>query len=167
MEIDDYILDHSNVDFDVLIENWGWCFPEGAEVAPWFITRFGDIVWLDSEDKVHLLNVTLGSNVQLADSEEAFIELLNEEDNAEALLQMELVDEVRDSQPLGDGDCYGFRLLPDLGGEYAPANIYVSSLEGYWYFCGHIHRQLVDVPDGAEVEIEIPNRPELDDDEPT
>ena len=40
---------------------------------------------------------------------------------------------------LGSGQCYGFRTLPVLGGEFTPENVDVLYLADYWAFCGHIH----------------------------
>jgi len=32
------------------------------------------------------------------------------------------------------------------------------SITDYWVFCGHIHAQLDGLPDGTEVDIDVPER---------
>ena len=54
--------------------------------------------------------------------------------------------------------CFGFKLLPVLDGEYDPSSVYVASIEEYWDCCGDVHEQIDDLPDGTEIEIDISER---------
>ena len=61
---------------------------------------------------------------------------------------------------LRPGRCYGFRMLPVLGGAYAVENCAAISIPDYLGATGSIHEQLRDLPDGSRVRLKIVNRPD-------
>lgn len=42
------------------------------------------------------------------------------------------------------------------------ATICISDISEYWSFCGQVHKQIDGLPDGSEIEIEIPERDGID-----
>ena len=158
MDTDDYLVDHSGFDWKNLIGSWEWLLEDEMEVAPWLVSRFGDLFFVDELGVVNWLNISDGELIEVASSEEEFIALLEVEDNAADWFQMVFVDELSESdRKLGPGQCYAFKTLPVLGGEYDAANIHIVSVSGYWQYCGQIHAQLDGLPDGTELEIDIPD----------
>ena len=93
----------------------------------------------------------------MATSEDEFIELLETDECAEEWFQLAFLDELKQAgRTLAAGQCFGFKDLPVLGGEYEIQNVDVWSIADYWSFCGRIHLQLDGLPDGTEVDIDIP-----------
>ncbi len=159
MDVNDYLIDISELNWDNLLSEWTWLLDDDVEFQPWMMNRFGDLFWVDGEGVVNLLNVTDGTIEAVSETEAAFLDLLEDEDTAFEWFMVDLVDELLEQEmQLRDGECYGFKVLPVLGGEFEPGNVYVSGLEKYWSFCGDVHRQINDLPDGAEIKIDIPNR---------
>ena len=104
-----------------------------------------------------------GAHDVVADGEEDFLEQLDDEEALEEWLMVGLVDELREAGTVAQaGQCHGFKLLPVLGGEYDAENVYTGPLEAYWGACGDVHRQIDELPDGASIEIEIPDPPDAE-----
>ena len=174
MDVNDYLIDHSTFDWQKLLSSWAWLLDEEMEVQPWLMNRFGDLFFVDEAGVVLWLNITDGELSEVAENVDAFFELLenNEvnlddedddeeeiDDNAEDWFLMGLVDDaLAGGMKPGPGQCYAFKSLPVLGGDYEMSNIYLSTVEAYWAFCGQVHAQIDGLPDGVEVEIDIPER---------
>ena len=159
MDADDYLIDHSGFDWKKLLSSWEWLLEDEMEVAPWLVSRFGDLFFVDERGIVNWLNISDGELTEVASSEAEFVELLDDEGNADDWFLMGLVDEMSEAgKELGSGQCYGFRTLPVLGGEFKHENMDVLLLADYWAFCGHIHAQLDGLPDETVVDIDVPER---------
>lgn len=157
MEADDYLIDHSGFDWEKLLSSWEWLLEDDIEVAPWLMNRFGDVFFTDELGIVNWLNITDGELTEVAASEAEFMELLQNSEHAEDWFQIALVDEMSEAgERLAAEKCYGFKTLPILGGDFGTTNIKVWSIVDYWNFCGRIHVQLDGLPDGTEVDIDIP-----------
>lgn len=127
------------------------------------MNTFGDLFWIDEGGSVCLLNFAEGSNEVLAESEDDFLSKIDDEEAASDWLLLDLVDELKVSEVRAKrGQCFGFKLLPILGGDYIVSNIYSSNIGEYWAFCGDVHRQLDGLPDGAPIEIEFKRRKGID-----
>ncbi len=159
MGVDDYLIDHAEFDWPKLLACWEWFLDDDAEVQPWLMNRFGDLFFVDDTGVVLWLNITDGELSEVAADVDEFFKLLDDEDNAADWFLMGLVDEaVEAGKTLEPSQCYGFSTLPVLGGEFELSNVCISSVESYWKFCAGIHAQIDGLPDGAEVEIDIPER---------
>lgn len=163
MDIDDYLLPIDGLDWSRLFASWTWLIPPGTAVQPWLMNRFGDLFWFDADDRVNWLNVTDGTNDVVADGEEDFLEQLDDDEALDDWLMVGLVDELRAAGIVAEaGRCHGFKVLPILGGEYDAENVHTVPIEAYWDACGDVHRQIDELPDGASIEIEIPDPPDAD-----
>ena len=47
METHDYLIDHAGLDWEKLLGSWEWLFEDDMEVAPWLVSRFGDLFFVD------------------------------------------------------------------------------------------------------------------------
>lgn len=165
MDVNDYLIDHTALDWTKLLSSWSWLLDEEMEVQPWLMNRFGDLFFVDEAGVVLWLNITDGELTEVASNVDEFYELLDSEseddeiDDASDWFLMSLVDEAVEAgmQP-GPDQCYGYKTLPVLGGEYSADNLCLSSIEKYWSFCAHVHAQIDGLPDGADVEIDLPER---------
>jgi hypothetical protein len=157
MELDDYLISVDDIEWNELFSEWTWLIPPGTQIQPWMMNSFGDLFWFDEQERVNFLNVSDGTNEVVADTQEEFFNL--DEENLIEWLLIDLVDQVRaEGLKLEHGLCYGFKLLPTLEGEFESSNVYVSDLLEYWDFCGDVSRQIDGLPDGSDVTIEIPER---------
>jgi hypothetical protein len=113
-----------------------------------------------SDGTVHWLETDAGSFTKVAESRDELAAKIDENDNANDWLMIPLVDRcVAAGLVLGSGQCYGFKLPTILGGDFTVENTGVLSIGDYLGSRGSIHEQLRDVPDGAQVRLEIVNRP--------
>ena len=159
MDTDDYLIDHSTLDWQKLLASWEWLLDEAQTFSPWLMNRFGDLFFVDEAGVVSWLNINDGEVTEVAKSEAEFVELLEDEANADEWFMTALVDAVIETgMILKSAQCFGFKLLPVLDGEYDPSNVYVASIEEYWDCCGDVHEQIEGLPDGTEIEIDISER---------
>jgi hypothetical protein len=163
MNIQDYLLNIDDLDWGKMFKDWKWLIQPGTDIQPWLMNAFGDLFWIDENASVCLLNITEGSNEVLAESEDDFLSQAEDEENASNWLLLSLVEELKMSKTRAKlGQCFGFKLLPVLGGDYDVSNIYTSNIAEYWAFCGDVHRQLSGLPDGAPIDIKFKSRKEID-----
>jgi hypothetical protein len=159
MELEDYLLSMEDIDWTQLFSEWTWLIPPGTQIQPWMMNAFGDLFWFDEREQVNFLNISDGTNEVVAETQDEFFDLLEDEDNLTQWLLIDLVEEAQaEGLKLEHDQCYGFKVLPTLEGEFEASNVYVSDLYEYWDFCGIIGRQIDGLPDGSDVTIEIPDR---------
>lgn len=158
MNIDHYLLDLSVTDWSQALRPWHWLLPATFEI--WIANKFCDLFVLVEDGSVHMLDIGDGSFTRVATSRDAFCDMANDDEQANNLLMIPLVDQlVQQGTTLTSGDCYGFVLSPVLGGAYSCDNIRTYRVADYLETAGSIHDQLRDVADGDQVILEIINRP--------
>jgi hypothetical protein len=106
------------------------------------------------DDSIHMLDVGAGTLQQVAKSRDEFCTKIDEPGIAEDWLMTPIVDQlVASGVVLGTGQCYSFRQLPVLGGAYTPENRMAIPIREHFGAWGSVHRQISDLPDGAEIVI--------------
>ena len=154
MNVNDYLIDQNEADWNAFLQSWAWLFPRSFTL--WLVNRFADLFIVSDDASVNLLRSDIGTLTKIADSRDHFAELIDQNSNAEELLFIPLVDRcVEAGMPLAAGQCYAYKMLPVLGGKYELDNIYVAQLSEYIPFLADIHHQLRDLPDGTKVKIVI------------
>jgi hypothetical protein len=152
--VDDYLIDHSGFDWPSLLAEWAWFLP--LELTVWTMNRFGDLFLIMDDGSVQMLDVGGGTLTKLAEDRDDFCRKIEEADNANQWLMIPLVDRVvAAGMKLSPGQCYGFKLPPVLGGEYTVENVAILPVAEHLAFHGWFHHQIVDVPDGGEVILNI------------
>lgn len=154
MNVRDYLIDHSGVDWPRVLSPWHWLLPETLTV--WLMNRFGDLVLVFDNGTVHFFDVGGGTVEQIAASREESYGLIEYDDNANHWLMIPLIDRlVAAGKTLKPGYCYGYGLSPVLGGDYTVENTIILPIEEHYAVNASIHEQIKDLPDGTEVRIEI------------
>jgi len=154
MNIHDYLIEHDEFDWAALLEEWRWLLP--AEFTVRLLTRAGDLFIELPDGSVHLLEVGAGELRRVADCHDDARSMLPRPEVAHDWLMMPVIDQlVASGRVLGPGQCYGFRLLPVLGGGYRAQDRVVLPIREHFGACGSLHRQIADLPDGAQVKIEV------------
>jgi hypothetical protein len=140
MNIRSLLMDPSGKDWDKLLAYWRPPLPSDATL--WFVNLFGDIFVAAGDGAIHGLCVGTGNLSTLAPSREAFAQLLDRRENAEAWLRIELVNSCRAAGiTLASDECYGFRIPPALLGKYEVANIQPTSIYSHYSWLSHMTRQ--------------------------
>lgn len=154
IDIHDYLIEQEGKNWNEFMSDWGFLLP--ASFTIWFVNRFGDVVLVVEDGSVHFFDVGVGTVERIADSREHFLILVDEDENANAWLMMDLADAcVAAGIGLGPNECYGFKIPPILGGEYALDNIAPINLAEHYSFLADICMQTKDLPDGTKVEIVV------------
>jgi hypothetical protein len=157
--VHDYLVDHSAFDWPRLLTEWAWLLP--PKLTVWLMNRFGDLFLILEDGSVHLLDVGGGSLTRLAEGREDFCRQVDEGDNANQWLMIPLVDRVvAAGLGLEPGQCYGYKIPPVLGGGYTVENTVVLPVAEHIGFCGSLHHQIADVPDGGQVVLRVGDDPE-------
>jgi len=153
LDLNDYLIEPEGIDWPKALDSWKWLLPKDFDL--WLVTRFGDCFLEMTDGEIHLLNVGDGTLTEVAESGEEFATKMENEDNFADWLMAPLVDLLAEKKvKLKKGQCYGFKVLPVLGGEFEPKNIAPISIIEYLGASGEMHSQLKDVADGAQVQIE-------------
>jgi hypothetical protein len=128
-----------------LLSDWRWLVPQ--VLSPMWVNAFGDWIFADANGGVHFLDLLEGTLTHVAKSNQAFIEMLETRDNQEHFLMREWVEICRErGLLLSDGQCYGWKVAPLLGGKLEFENIQIFDLLVYESIMGQIHRQLKKLP---------------------
>lgn len=139
---------------EMLRANWSWALSEASRVLAQ--NRFGNVVvelndgsiWRVCPEEL-IASKVAGSEAELAElwanhefqtdwSVEAWIEA------AESTLG-----------PLKEGQCYGFKIWPVLGGTYEVENMAIKSMLEWLAVSGDVGRQAKDLPAGTQVRLDV------------
>jgi len=159
MNVHDYLIDHSGLDWTNLLSGWELLLP--PEFTVWLMNRYGDLFLILPDGSVHMLDVCGDSISKLAESKDDFCRIIDEEGNAEDWLMIPLVDRLVEAGVLLEpGQCYSFVTPPTLGGEYLVENTMVVPIAEHFGLYASYHEQLQGVPDGTKVVIKIQKPPD-------
>jgi len=152
MNIHDYLIDQTGLDWPSLLEEWHWLLPR--EFRIWLLTRVGDLFITLPDGSIHMLDVGAGELRRIAASREEACTKIDEPRVADDWLMIPIVDQlVASGAVLGPGQCYSFRKLPALGGSYRAENRMVFPIREHFGAWGSVQRQISDLPEGSEVVI--------------
>jgi hypothetical protein len=156
MNIEDYIIDHSDFDWPQLLASWSWLLPE--EFTVWVMNRLGDLFIVTNDGAVHMLDVGAGSFKQIATNKDDFCNMMNDPSFASDKLMIPVVDSlVQAGLVLSKGECYSFKILPVFGGKYTVDNLVVKNADFHFAAFGPIYEKIRDLPDGSRVTFKIAN----------
>lgn len=154
MSLSDYLIDQQDHDWANILADWAWLLP--SDLTVWMANRFGDLIFVPEDGTVQILDIGVGSVGQLAKSREDFFTRIDLGDNADNWLLISLTEEcVASGLTLGPGQCYIFKVAPVFGGKYALDNIEVGDLVVNYHLLAQIHKQIKDLPDGAQVKLVV------------
>jgi hypothetical protein len=154
MNIHDYLIDQAGLDWSALLAEWRWRLP--PEFTVWLFTRAGDLFITLPDGSIHVLDVGAGELRRGADNRDNACTRINRPEVAEDWLMIPVVDQlVASGWILAAGQCYSFKMLPVLGGSYAPEGRAILPICEHFGAWGSLHRQIATLPDGAQVKIEV------------
>ena len=157
MQIANYLIDQAHTDWNLALQPWGWLVRERFSL--WLVNRFCDCFLTKDDGSVWMLDVGIGTLEIVAQSKEHFAELADKDDSGDKTndwFLTDLVDQlVATERHLQPRQCYSFKILPVLGGQYAVDNVYVNSIEKHLAAAADMHHQLRDLPDGTPFQLRI------------
>lgn len=127
------------------LKDWSWLKdPDELEIVG--TTCLGDVILRDYSAVEFILDVVAGEI-------RAFDETEREVSAGERgfVARME-----SHGLKLGPGQCYGLKPYA-IFKDYTPENIYVATMPEYVSFMGSFHKQIKDLPDGAQVRLKVIN----------
>jgi len=147
---DDLLVNLDGIDSEALLSSWQWKLKDQYQIV--LISAAGDLLLADQQMKIHLLDVGQGTLSQIADSPEELKQLMVQPDQANEWLVTGLVSDMKNhGHNLGPNQCYSFKVLPVLGGEYELSNFEVTDLYVHFDLAGQIHQKIKDLPDGTAI----------------
>ena len=133
---------------------WSWLLPHDSQ--PLLFSALGDMFFQISSGEVHWLNTGTGEITRVAADEAEFRRHLDSELAVDWFLP-DLIDELAaKGQVLKPGQSYAFVILPIFReGTYAADNLRPVNAKEHFGLTGRIHKQIRDLPDGAQVNIKL------------
>lgn len=147
----------SNLNLADLLAEWRWVVP--ADYTAIQMTKFGDWFFADPVGRVFLLDLIEGNLCQVASSVAEYNQLKNTSDKQTDWFLDGLVFRC-DSEglQLHEGECYGWKIHPMIGGKFEFANIQIFSLRVYQPLMGQLLRQWNQLEPGDPIpQIKISN----------
>jgi hypothetical protein len=134
----------------VWLQEWRWLVP--TTFSPLWLNAFGDWVFTSRDGSIHFLDLIEGTFTPVAPSMNALSELLKSIENRNRWLMADWVGICKErGLHLNQGQCYGWKLHPILGGKFEFENIQAFDLGVYESITGQIHRQVKHLPPGYTV----------------
>jgi hypothetical protein len=150
--ISDYLIDHSSFDWETLLADWRSILPESCTV--WLMNRFGDLFLIAADGSILQLDVGMGSVEKVADNQGHFADQCEKPENVSDWLMIPLVDELVEAGiTLIEGQCYTYRTLPIVDGDYSVENTTVIDIDRHLTGIGAIQAKVRDLPNGSLVDV--------------
>ena len=155
LTLEDLTIAPEGIDPVALLADWEWAMEN--LMLPVLITAMGDVFAQADSGEVCFVDVVGGEVVTVCDSTEAFEEALDDDEFIAEFFYPERVQELRATGlKLSGRSVFSHKLPLVVGGEDEVANFETADAVIHVSIHGQIHRQVKDLPDGAEIgEIEI------------
>jgi len=149
---DDLTVNFDDYQSEDLLEDWRWLV--GSSAQPILISSVGDAFIQDETGKVFWLETGAGVVTEVAPSYEAFKAELNDKEKVSEWFLVPILADLKSLNILlGRGQCYSYKKLPVLGGQYEASNFEPADLSVHFAVSGQICSQLIDMPEGAQVKV--------------
>jgi hypothetical protein len=148
------------LDVQRLLADWRWLCPESMTLVA--RNAFANLFLRDNSGTIFLLDVAVGTLTKVADSEAQFRELAATSEKRERWFA-ETDEQVAAKRGLtpSAAQCIGFSAPLVFSESGHPDNPYVADLYEHVAFLGDLNRQIAELPDGAQVRLQMePEFPE-------
>ncbi len=143
---------------EVLRANWSWALSDATRVLA--RNRFGNILAELGDGSIWRVcpEDLMASKVAGSEAEAAALWADRE---FQADWTADAWVEVAESTlgPLENGQCYGFKIWPVLGGAYEVENMAIKSILEWLAVSGDVGRQIKDLPPGAQIQLNVATTP--------
>lgn len=151
ISLNDLTVNIAQLDQSTLLEDWEWLI--GASRFPILVTALGDAFLQDDETgEITLLSAGPGEFQQICEDVESFRSLLANQEFVTEHFVPGIVIQLRDAGVfLGEGQVYGFKKPPALGGEYVIENHEPTDIAVHFSTLGQVNGQVAAQPAGTPV----------------
>jgi hypothetical protein len=149
--LNDLTVNFAHIDRAALLVDWQWMI--GGHKLPILVTAMGTVFVQDTQDgRISLLDPGEGKLREIADSIEAFQQLLSDQEFVLTEFLVEDFASLRNGgTSLAPGQVFGFVQPPVLGGSFDVGNLEPTDVQIHFSLSGQIHQQVKNLPDGAPV----------------
>ncbi|WP_056102728.1 T6SS immunity protein Tdi1 domain-containing protein [Lysobacter sp. Root667] len=133
--------------------SWGWFVPD--EMMAFMAATSGDLFFEAADGAVHWLDTGRGELSRVAASRDEFLAAMRADGGNEWLMTPVVEELLGAGAVVGDGQCFGYKVLPILGGDYTADNMVPMSAVAWYGSSGWYHQQLHDLPDGTHVRLSV------------
>lgn len=137
---------------EILRKDWAWALPDPARVVA--INPFGNVVVACADRSLWRVCPESLTADKISDESDFAAVLADEEFCEDWLFDGPVTAAHSSLGPFGDGQCYGFKIWPALGGAYTPDNFAIKTLTEWLAVSGDVGRQVKDIPPGTEIELD-------------
>jgi hypothetical protein len=124
----------------------------GSSAQPILISSVGDAFIQDETDKIFWLETGAGVITEVAPSYEEFMAELNDKEKVSEWFLAPIIADLKALNILLErGQCYSYKNLPILGGQYEASNFEPADLSVHLAVSGQICFQVKDLPAGTEI----------------
>lgn len=147
------------IDVAALLDWWRWLVPEGYQ--PIQMSKFGDWCFAAPDGQIIMLDLIEGELTPIAGSIDEYNKLKNHPDQqTDWFLDGFVLRCETEGLTLSDGECYGWRIHPRIGGKMEFENIQVFDLAVYQSLMGQLLPQWKQLKPGDPTpEIRITEEP--------
>jgi len=140
---DDLLIEKPQADPQQLLEEWTWLLKGTYRPIVW--SKFGDCFLERQSGDVDHLDVLGGGVRKVADSPDAFRNLINQRENQYEWMLAGMISDLHDRGLVPkEGECYALKTHPAIGGKLELENIIVMPLLVWSILSGQLYRQVKD-----------------------
>jgi hypothetical protein len=144
------VVDRTTIAVDGLLDSWRWLVDASCQVI--LIGTLGDLFVQNAIGQVFWLDTGWGQLTQVAETADAFQQLLLQPENLDQWFVPQLVGDLLTSgKQLKPGECFGYQVPPVIGGAIAPENFEPIDVSVYFHLLGQIQQQVQALPDGTSI----------------
>jgi hypothetical protein len=153
LDYNKYIIPLDDIELNRILKTWTWLVGENKAVIA--LTKIGDALLKDTDNKLFLLNTRVGALTEISGNYLDFINGNLNKDLFNEILLPGFINTLESKIILKPKQVYCFIYLPLIGGDYIKENIYAGDVYEHYNLTGEIHLQLKNLPDGTEVEFKV------------
>jgi hypothetical protein len=144
------VVDRATIETEGLLDTWRWLVDVSCQVI--LIGALGDLFVQNAIGQVFWLDTGWGELTQVAETADAFQQLLLQPENFDQWFVPQLVGDLLTSgKQLKPGECFGYQVPPVLGGAIAPENFEPIDVRVYFDLLGQIQERVQALPDGKAI----------------
>ncbi len=149
-----YVITGFDLDISDVLIKWTWLIGTDKSVVD--LTKMGDAILVNSENKLFFLDTGNGTIEELSISYSDYRNWRLSHEELRFLFLSDLLDQlILHGLLLTNGKIYSYTLLPLVGGEYNVGNVFVLDILEHFQLTGDLHYKMKDLPNGTSVEFQI------------
>jgi len=139
-----YTVNLTHIDHKKLLDPWRWLIGEDKQII--VVTKIGDVVLKDPDNKLYLLSTADGTIEHLSNYADDFFKNRLSAQQYYEIFQPRFIEDLEDTEQgnkkLKEGEVYAYNILPILGGSYILENICIVEIYAHFASTAQIHKDI-------------------------